>query len=155
MNTIIVAGLRRLGLGLLLAAMVSLPTQGADQSESVKDELIKLEKQSWEAWKNSDGKFFENFLSDDHVEVGFSGVSSKAVVVKGVASRVCQVKSYSLDRFELKMLTADTALLTYHEAQDTECGGHPVPSPCWVSSLYMRRDGKWLNVFYQQTPEAK
>ena len=116
----------------------------------IKEQLIKLEKQSWEAWKNRDGKFFQDFLSDDHVEVGFGGVSNKAEIVSFVGSPVCQVKSYELDQFELKMLDKSTALLTYREAQDTVCH-NPVPSPCWVSSLYMKRGDRWLNVLYQQT----
>jgi len=117
---------------------------------TIKEQLIKLEKQSWEAWKNHDGKFFQDFLSDDHVEVGFGGVSNKAEIVSFVGSLVCTVKSYQLDQFELKMLDKNTALLTYREAQDTVCH-NPVPSPCWVSSLYMKRGDRWLNVLYQQT----
>lgn len=121
---------------------------------AIKQHLIELEKQSWEAWKNRDGKFFQNFLSDDHVEVGFGGLTNKAEVVAFVGSPVCTVKSYKLDRFEMKMLDRDTALLTYWEEQDTVCNKQ-VPSPCWVSSLYMKRGYKWVNVFYQQTQIRK
>ena len=117
---------------------------------AIKEQLIKLEKQSWEAWKNRDGKFFQDFLSEDHVEVGFSGLANKAEVVAFVGSPVCTVKNYQLDHFEMKLLDKNTALLTYWETQDTVCH-NPVPSPCWVSSLYMKRGDRWLNVFYQQT----
>jgi hypothetical protein len=120
-------------------------------NDALKETLVTLEKQSWEAWQKRDGKFFQNFLADDHVEVGFGGVTNKATVVGGVASPLCVVKSYAVDRFELTTFNADTALLTYHAAQDTTCGGHPVPSPVWVSSLYVRRGGRWLNALYQQT----
>ena len=121
---------------------------------ALKDQLIALEKKSWEAWKNRDGKFFQDFLSDDHVEVGFGGVSNKSQIVPFVGSPVCTVKSYRLDRFEMKRLDANTALLTYWEEQDTVCR-NPVPSPCWVSSLYMKRGDRWLNVFYQQSQVQK
>jgi len=124
------------------------------ESDEVKEQLIKLEKQSWEAWKNRDGQFFQSFLSDDHVEVGFGGLTSKGEVVAFVGSPVCTVKSYKLDRFEMKMLGKDIALLTYWEEQDTACNKQ-VPSPCWVSSLYMKRGDKWQNVFYQQTQIQK
>ena len=122
----------------------------ANSDAALKEQLVQLEKQSWEAWKNRDGKFFQDFLSDDHVEVGFGGVSNKAEIVSFVGSPVCTVKSYQLDQFELKMLDKNTALLTYREAQDTVCH-NPVPSPCWVSSLYIKRGDRWLNVLYQQT----
>lgn len=121
----------------------------------LKRTLVELEKKSWEAWKNHDGKFFQQFLSDDHAEVGFGGVANKATVVAVVASPACVVKSYAIDKFELVRFDANTALLTYHAEQDTTCGGQVVPSPVWVSSLYLRRHGRWLNAVYQQTQTGK
>jgi hypothetical protein len=143
-------------ISVILALAIPFPGRAANEPAiTLQGELIQLEKQSWEAWKNHDGKFFESFLSDDHVEVGFGGLTTKAQVVAGVASGVCEVTNYTLDHFELKILGDQAALLTYHEAQETSCQGKAVPSPCWVSSLYLKRDGHWLNVLYQQTPAAK
>jgi len=127
----------------------------ATDTSALKDELTNLEKQSWEAWKKRDGGFFQSFLSDDHVEVGFYGSTNKARVVKGVASPACVVNSYAVDNFQLTLFDANTALLTYHAAQDTICGGNPVPSPVWATSLYLKKDGKWLNAFYEQTKDLR
>ena len=124
-------------------------------TSALKETLVNLEKQSWEAWQKRDGKFFQEFLADDHVEVGFGGVANKATVVTGVASPVCVVRSYTVDRFELTVLSADTALLTYHAQQDTTCGSVAVPSPVWASSFYVKRGERWLNAFYQQTQTRK
>jgi len=140
----------------ILALVIPFPGRAAGEPRAaLREELIQLEKQSWAAWQKHDEKFFNNFLSDDHVEVGFAGLTSKGQVVDGVASGVCEVANYALDHFELRMLRDDVALLTYQEAQETNCQGKAVPSPCWVSSLYMKRGGRWLNVLYQQTPAAK
>jgi hypothetical protein len=128
---------------------------GANSDAAFKEQLVKLEKQSWEPWKNHDGEFFQDFLSDDHVEIGSNGVTSKTSIVAGVASAVCQVRSYSVDHFELKLLDKNAALLTYRETQDTLCNGNAVPTPCWVSSLYMKRGDRWMNVVYQQTQIAR
>jgi hypothetical protein len=65
------------------------------------------------------------------------------------------VRSYSVDQFKVALLDANTALVTYHAAQDTSCHDKPVPSPVWVSSLYLKRGDRWLNVFYQQTQTSK
>ena len=118
-------------------------------------ELIDLETRSWEAWKARDGDYFEWFLSDDHVEVGFGGVADKATVVATVRSPGCVVRSYDISGFKAQRLGDAVAVLTYHAAQDTRCGGAPVPSPVWVSSLYVRRDGRWVNAVYQQTAELR
>ena len=118
-------------------------------------ELSDLEMRSWQAWQTRDASYFEGFLSDDHVEVGFGGVAGKAAVLATVRSRGCVVKSYSVTDLALHRLSADTALLTYHAAQDTVCGSVPVPSPVWVASLYVRRGGRWLNAVYQQSQETR
>ena len=138
----------------VFAALVPAHAAAVD-NDTLKTQLVALETQSWVAWKNHDGRFFEQFLSDDHVEVGFGGVTGKKDVVAGVASPACTVKSYAVDHFALAVLDRNTAVLTYHAAQDTRCGGVSVPSPVWASSLYVKRQGRWLNAVYQQTPTAK
>ncbi|PYQ63352.1 MAG: hypothetical protein DMF53_10370, partial [Acidobacteria bacterium] len=57
-------------LGLTLSASLLAQSAPADKDqEALKQALIKLEKQSWVAWQGHDGKFFQEFLSDDHVEL--------------------------------------------------------------------------------------
>jgi hypothetical protein len=129
--------------------------QSKQAENRLKETLINLEKLSWEAWKKRDGKFFQTFLSDDHVEVGFSGVANKASVVDFVGSPICVVNSYKVKGFKLSKIDAATVLLTYHAEQDTACNSTAVPSPVWVSSLYIRRGKRWYNAFYQQTQTSK
>jgi Domain of unknown function (DUF4440) len=121
------------------------------RSGTLEDTLIALEKKSWEAWKNRDGKFFDEFLSDDHLEVGFGGIANKAAVVNMVGSPVCTVKSYSVDKFKCTLLDSNVAVLNYYATQDTVCYGKPVPSPVWVTSLFVKRGERWVNVLYQHS----
>ena len=123
----------------------------ASAADSLEQLLTDTERASWVAWQHRDGKFFASFLSDDHVEVGTTGLANKAQVVAFVSSPMCVVKSYSVDRFQLTRFDANTALLTYRAEQDTMCGKTAVPSPTWVSSLFVRRNGKWMNALYQHT----
>jgi hypothetical protein len=133
------------------AALVNKP----ETTDDLKETLVTLEKHSWEAWKKRDGTYFQDFLSDDHVEVGFYGTTNKTGVVKGVSSPACVVNTYTVDNFEVTPFSENTALLTYHAAQDTTCGSNRVPSPVWVSSLYVKRNGRWLNALYQQTQDGR
>jgi hypothetical protein len=121
-------------------------------ASSLADTLISLEKESWVAWKKRDGAFFDRFLSDDHVEVGASGIAGKKAVVSFVGSAACVVADYSVDHFTLTRIAPEVAALTYRATQTTTCGKVPVPSPVWVTSVFVRRGGKWANVIYQQTP---
>lgn len=140
---------------LLVASCGSPRTRPTVEADNLKDQLVALEKQSWVAWQKRDGAFFASFLSSDHIEVGSSGPGDKTSVVAFVGSPACTVKSYAVDSFQLSRPTSDTALLVYHAQQKTTCGGVAVPSPVWVSSLYVFRDGRWQNALYQQSPANK
>ena len=120
-------------------------------TDSLEQTLTAIERESWVAWQHHDGKFFQGFLSDDHVEVGTNGLATKAQVVAFVGSGACTVKSYAVDHFHATRFDDNTALLTYRAEQETTCGKNAVPSPTWVSSLYVRRAGKWMNALYQHT----
>ena len=137
----------------MLAAGTGAFAQGAADT-ALEGQLTDLEKRSWVAWKGHDGAFFAQFLSDDHVEVGPYGILGKAAIVAGVAGGGCTVESYALDRFKFTRIAEDTALLSYRAEQKTTCGGQPVPSPAWVSSLLVKRGTRWVNVLYQRTPAA-
>jgi hypothetical protein len=117
--------------------------------------IRELETNSWVAWKGHDAVFFEQFLSEDHVEVHAHGITGKAAVVDGVRSPACVVQTYLLGPFSLTRVSEDTVLVTYRAEQDTACGNQKVPSPVWATSLYARRSGRWVNVMYQHTRVAR
>lgn len=147
--------------GALLAALMVLGAGASAQAlaqakaDPLEAQLVALEKQSWVAWQGHDGKFFDRFLSADHVEVGVGGPGDKASVVAGVAGNGCTVASYAVDHFAFTRFSPDSALLTYRAQQDTLCGGPPVPSPVWASSFFVKRNGRWQNVLYVHTPIPK
>ena len=114
-----------------------------------------LESKSWIAWKNHDAIFFEQFLSDDHVEIHGYGIVGKAAVVESVRSPVCVVQSYTLGPLSVTPVAPDSILVTYRAEQETLCGSARVPSPVWATSLYAKRSGRWVNVLYQHTPVTR
>jgi hypothetical protein len=127
------------------------PLAAITATDSLEQTLVAAERQSWVAWQKRDGSYFQNFLAEDHVEVGTTGLATKAQVVAFVGSPACVVKSYSVDQFRVTRFDENTALLTYRAEQNTMCGKTTAPSPAWVSSLFVRRKGKWVNALYQQT----
>jgi hypothetical protein len=139
---------------LAIAAPATSPATAQSLSASDEAAIRDLEARSWVAWKAHDGAFFEQFLSDDHVEVHGYGVVGKAAVVEGVRSAGCVVESYSLGPLSVTTVAPDSILITYRAEQNTRCGSAKVPSPVWATSLYVRRAGKWLNVLYQHTPAS-
>jgi uncharacterized protein (TIGR02246 family) len=135
---------------LALGQTKSKPGAGADNS--VREALIALEKQAWEAWKTKDAKFFQGYLTDDSINVRASGIVRKAEILKEYSSLTCEIRSYSLDNFDVVMLDPNTAILTVKANQDVTCGGQALPATVWAATVYVKRGGKWQSVFYQETP---
>jgi hypothetical protein len=129
------------------------PTKGMGNNAAVKSALVALEKQAWEAWKKKDANFFRTYLADDAIGNGREGVENRTHIIDFIANNKCEIRSYMLDdsSFNVTMIDADAAILTYKATQDYTCDGKPGPTPIWSSAVYVKRGGKWLNVFYQES----
>jgi hypothetical protein len=139
------------GLGYWLAFAAASASHSPDQKLEAR--LTAMEKASWAAWQNMDVPFWEDFLSDDHIELNaFVGPVGKAVVIGGIAKKVCKVRNYKVDRFTFRRLDENTAILVYRADKDTSCGSVTVPTPSWATSIYQRRAGKWKTVLFELTP---
>ena len=121
-------------------------------NNSIQDQLVAMEKQAWEAWKTKNGGFFQTFLSEDSINVGSTGVDNKSAIVKFISSPMCDIKSYSMDNLQMIMTDKSTAILTYKAMQDGSCDGKTLPASVWATSMYVKRGGKWVSNFHQETP---
>ncbi len=135
-----------------ISASACATSQAQPQNQSTQQVIEDLERQSWAAWQQHDGAFYQRFLSDDHVEIHRTGPANKAQIVPFVAGGACTVASFTLGDMSFTQFSADSAVLTYRAEQDTTCGSARVPSPVWVTSGYVFRDGRWQNSIYVQTP---
>jgi hypothetical protein len=105
---------------------------------------IANERAIWEALraKNYDG--FAGALAADSLEVEPAGVYDKAGSVKLVQG--FDFSKAELSDFKAAPFDAGTALVTYRVKM-------PGPDPVeYHSTIWARRDGKWLAVFHQGTP---
>jgi len=122
---------------------------------AIEKALAAKETALWEAWKNKKSAPFEKALSADAVMVGDTGIGTKEQVVKDIASMPCEIKGYELSDFKVTMIDANSAILTFKATQDYTCNGKAGPSPIYASSVYVKRNGQWLNIFHQETPASK
>ncbi len=145
---------------MILAIAIAATSAAFGQTKMLKDtkveaQVIELEKQSWEAIKTNNRSFLESLLTDDAIAVDGDGVAGKAQWMKNTFAPGCALKSYSTDDFKVVMFDKNTAIVTYKANQDSACNGKQAPATVWVSSLYVKRGGKWLNSFFQLTPTAQ
>ncbi len=108
---------------------------------------IATEKALWETLKNKDYDGFAAFLAADSIEVEPSGVYDKAGSVKGVSE--VDFSKAQLSDFKSVPFDMDAALVTYVVKL-------PGPAPAERhSTIWAKRDGKWLAVFHHGTPIPK
>ena len=122
-----------------------------DKGSSVETQIIALEKQGWEAWKNKDSSWFQTNLKEDALFVSSDGVANKSQIVKFMGSE-CEIKSFSLDNFKFLLLDKNSALITFTAMQDGVCSGKTLPANVRGSAVYVKRGGKWLVAYYTDTP---
>lgn len=121
------------------------------KDKSMDDTLMTMEKQAWDAFGKGDGKIFESFATDDFQIIGDNGITGKADTIKAINTKPCDLKSYSFSNFKTTMLNKETVLVTYNAVQDGSCGGQAMPGKLAVSSIYVKRNGKWLGAFHQES----
>lgn len=120
-------------------APTSTPTMSSDP--------VANEKVIWEALKSKNYDGFAALLAADAVEVEPNGVYDKVGTVKAV--RQFDFSKAGLSEFKSVALDSDAALVTYLLKL-------PGPDPAERhSTIWARRDGKWLAVFHHGTPVAK
>ncbi|MCM3903370.1 MAG: nuclear transport factor 2 family protein [Pyrinomonadaceae bacterium] len=108
---------------------------------------IATEKALWETLKNKDYDGFAAFLAPDAIEVEPDGVYDKAASVKGVSQ--VDLSKAQLSDFKSVPFDMDAALVTYVVKLT---GAAP---PERHSTIWAKRDGKWLAVFHHGTPIPK
>jgi hypothetical protein len=115
--------------------------------------FVALETQVWEAMRTGDPQAEANLLSDDFVGVYSVGIAGKENHAAALANGPVVV-SYEIHGARLIELTDDHVLLCYR-AVFVGVGESAPTTSNYISSLWSRRDGEWLNVFSQDTELAQ
>lgn len=138
----------------VLAAAQKHPT--SPNGTPLVDELMRVETQLWESWKNGKPEVFDEIMTDDAVFFGQYGVASKSDILTQQRESVgqCKIKSYALTNARTIRIDDNSAILLYEAEQHAACGGAPVKPLMHGSSVYVKRVSKWMNAFRSEVPPA-
>ena len=113
--------------------------------------LVVLETMVWDALQRGDADADRRLLADDFLGVyssGFAGRNDHAGQLEGGPT----VASFELHEPRMLELGDDHMLLSYRADYQRLVGGVAQPGETmYVSSLWSRRAGEWVNVFSQDT----
>ena len=137
-------------------ALASLAMPALAQSPDIaklRDELMDLEKASWGYMRDRNYDGMKNFLADDGLLIFSDGTRyNKRQTLE-------LMKDYKLGDFTIeptyavRMISPDVATLLYRITYAGSVKDAPLQTVKTLSSsVYVRRDGKWWSVLYQETP---
>ena len=139
-------------LTLSLGACASAPPEAAVDRAALRDQLMVLEVKSWKDTQDRNVSAMNAFLGDDAVLIFADGTRfSKREFLATLAD--LNTVSVTVDRnAELIVSNPDAAIVIYKVAYT---GGMKSAPPTSVTALatssYVRRDGRWVSVLYQET----
>jgi ketosteroid isomerase-like protein len=117
-----------------------------------KAKLVELERNAFDAWKNKDGKFFEDFLTANFTIMTPAGPMDKAAAVKEISEHKCEIGGFSFADEAMTVAGSDAAILTIKVTADGTCEGQKIPSPVWSASVYVRDGEKWKAAYHNEVP---
>src|SRR5258708_26287588 len=140
--------------GVLVGGAVGLASASAvaqDDKAKLRDTLLELEIASWQFTKDKNAAAMNGFLADDALLIFYDGSRyTKPQFVKFDF----EVASFAVDRKSAELLLAspDVAILLYRVtyASGTK-GSKPTTATVSASDTYVRRGGRWLGLYYQET----
>ncbi len=113
------------------------------------DELIRLEREGWEALSSGrGGDYYREHLTDDAVMAFPFGVLTRKVTIQAMESAP-PWSTYEIEDTRVVELTEDSGMVVYRAT--AQRAGEEAYSAV-VSSTYVRRDGVWKLAFHQQSP---
>jgi hypothetical protein len=112
------------------------------------------EKAIWDTIKQKDYAAFEAMLAEDSIEVSSDGAHDKAASVAGV--KEFEPSEVNFSDWKFLPIDKNGFLVAYTAAVKGKYKGKDFPlESTRCSSAWMRRNGKWLAVFHQESPLKK
>ncbi len=127
--------------------------QGRPDSAKLRDELMALERQSWDYTKARNRPALRRFLADDLLQIFSDGSHyTKSEFLAYVTNY--RLDSYAIEpTYAVRRISPDVALLIYRvTSRGAARLDRTTTDKVLATSLYVRRSGQWTSVLYQETP---
>lgn len=116
---------------------------------SLREQVLAQERAELDSLKFRDLAKFSGFLADDAVFVDAHGSASKAEIVQHTAE--FRLHEYTMDDVRFAPVSADSGMIVYTLTESGTSHGKEFSAKVYVSALWLKRDGKWLCAFSQET----
>lgn len=116
---------------------------------TVSKEVMDKELLAWELAKKKDKANLDKLLSEDFVEITEDGLFDKAGILANLDNLT--LTDYSPTDFTIRNYAPNMVQLIFKVTVTGTFKGHAFQNHNYASSIWMKRDGQWQNVFFQET----
>ena len=152
--------MKRMATGVVIAAAVSLAAltaalahaQGMSGAASVEEQIMKMERDRAAAVVKGDVAMLEGLTSDDYILINANGqLSDKATTMNNIKTGNIKLTANEVSDLKVRVY-GDTAVVTGKSSAKGTIGGRELKGPVMFTRVYVKKNGKWQSVAFQQTP---
>jgi hypothetical protein len=122
---------------------------------SVKQTLMQMERDYWQATAKNDTATVDKFLADDWVGIDFEGKSiTKAEVMAAMKSGAYTTQSIEVGPMKVRVL-GSTAVVTGSDTEKSNYDGKDSSGKYVWTDVWVMRDGRWQAVASQSVKVGK
>jgi uncharacterized protein (TIGR02246 family) len=118
-------------------------------------ELLDVEKRFWDAMKDKDSRVAGQMTDDNCIVVGAQGVSKidAKTMAKMTTEGQWELTQYAFDskNAQVRFIDNDVAIVAYKVNERVVVDGKTLPIEANDSSVWVRRDGKWLCALHTES----
>ncbi len=141
-------GLRSFSIG---TAVLLLAVQARAETA---DEVERARQTIQTAFNKGDVDTLKSLMTEDLLTtLAYARFTNRADLLKVLGE--LKISAYKMDGLKVKTLTKEVALTSYRATIKGTYKGKAMPSPVQVVEVWIKRDGKWLQASYQETPVDK
>lgn len=138
-----------LALPLLLASGIGYAQTASPAA--IGDSIIKLERQSWLDWRAHNLAAIRGWTAPDYWTVSESG-ADQGLGFPDIVRMFDQaaLRSFRLDSMVARQISPDVVIVAYNAHLETTFEGKDASRDVAEASVWVRREGRWLNVFLHE-----
>jgi ketosteroid isomerase-like protein len=126
--------------------------QGMSASPSVEEQIMKMERDRAAAVVKADVATIEGLTSDDYTLINANGrLSDKATTMNDIKTGSIKLTANEVSDMKVRVY-GDTAVVTGKSSAKGTIGGRELKGPVMFTRVYVKLNGKWQSVAFQQTP---
>jgi uncharacterized protein (TIGR02246 family) len=123
------------------------------EDKSVEKEVLGLEKKYWQAIQDRDVDAALRMTADPCLVAGATGVArvARATFTRMMENARYTLHDFDLQKAEVRLVGNDVALVAYEVHEDMTVDGRPVKMDAADSSVWVRKDGRWLCALHTES----